>query len=103
MAIPVPKNSRLRFADLIVVDGVEHWDLLQLADIPTQRDDLKYLVKTADRIDLLARRFYGDAVLWWVIALANGMEIVPTALNDGQVLRIPSPRFVQQVLFAGAD
>lgn len=103
MSVKVALHSRLRFADLVIIEGVEHWDILDLPDIPEQNDDLNYQVKggAVERMDRLAVRFYGDARLWWVIAAANNIELVPADLNEGDILRIPSPRFVMQELFKG--
>lgn len=99
MAVTVSKHSRLNFAELLAKDGFEFWDLPELPDIPAQPDDLVYTVLGTDRIDRLAGRYYGDPVLWWVIALANNLDDVPTALCEGQQLRIPAPRYVLQELF----
>lgn len=103
MSVLVARASPLRFTDLLQTDGVTFWDVLDLPDIPIQSDDISYTTISTDRIDNLAARFYGDSVLWWVIALANGMELLPTDLHAGQALRIPSPRYVQQTLFKKAQ
>jgi hypothetical protein len=102
MAVKVRRFSRLRFGELIVVDDVEFWDVLDLPTIVAQPDDLQYQVLRSDRIDLLSQRFYQDPRLWWVIAAANDMEILPTDLNEGDQLIIPSPRYVKQELFKQA-
>jgi hypothetical protein len=102
MSVRVAKHSRLRFADLGVVDGIEFWDLVDLPEVPGQPDDISYQVQGGDRVDRLATRFYGDPLLWWVIASVNGMEILPTDLNEGDFIRIPAPRFVLQELFKTA-
>jgi len=60
------------------------------------------VVQTNDRIDTIANTYYGDPVLWWVIAVANDMEIVPTQLQVGATIRIPSPVYVSQLLFQAA-
>jgi hypothetical protein len=99
MSVDIAKRSRLQFYDLLSVDGVEFWELSDLPDIPVQTDDLVHEVIATDRIDTIAGRYYGDPVLWWVVALANGMELVPADLNEGARLRIPAPRYVLQVLF----
>jgi hypothetical protein len=59
-------------------------------------------VKGLDRIDLLAQRYYQDPTYWWVIAKANEFEILPTDLNVGEEIVIPSPRYVRQGLFTSA-
>jgi hypothetical protein len=101
MAVQVVSNSRLRFAALLIAQGVEFWDILDLPEVPINVDDITYQVKggAGERVDMLATRFYGDPALWWVIAVANGMEIVPTDLNEGDFIRIPAPRFVAQEIF----
>jgi len=103
MAVTVQRGSRLRFGDLVKEDDVEFWDVLDLPDIPVERDDLVHRVEGLERLDLLAHRYYKDARLWWVIAIANDMEETPTAMNIGSELRIPSPRYVNQVLFKKAQ
>jgi nucleoid-associated protein YgaU len=102
MPIRVGSYSRLRFADLGSADGVEFWTLPDFPIISEQVDDLSYQVQGGDRLDRLANRFYGDPVLWWVLAVSNGMEILPTELNEGDFIRIPSPRYVTQELFKTA-
>lgn len=101
MSVPIGKRSRLNFADLLVDGEVEFWDMLVLPDLPEQSDDIRYQVMGGDRIDALANKFYGSPTLWWVIAAANELEILPTALSVGDVIRVPSPRFVNQELFKG--
>jgi hypothetical protein len=99
MTTRVPRHSHLRFGTLLSVDGIEFWDVLDLPTIPQQPDDLTYQVLGTDRMDLLANRFYRDPRLWWVIAVANDIELIPTAFNAGDSIRIPSPRYVLQELF----
>ena len=103
MSVKVPRFSRLRFGELVAVDGVQFWDVLDLPEIPEQPDDVLYTITGSDRIDLLAYRLYRDPRLWWVIAVANGLEDIPTEFNEGTVIRIPSPRYVLQVLFNSAN
>jgi nucleoid-associated protein YgaU len=107
MAATVRKRSRLRFYDLVFVEGTdgaeyEFWDQNELPEIPVGNDDTKVRVKSTDRLDLLAYQFYGDPILWWVIAAANDIELAQTQLNEGDVIRIPSPNYVQQELFKNA-
>ena len=44
---------------------------------------------TAERLDELSFRYYGDSSLWRVLASANGVERLPW-LSPGRLLRIPS-------------
>lgn len=99
MAEKLEKNSHLRFADLFNVDGVVFWDTPEFPDIVPQHDDsLHYVaIEEVGRLDLIAYDAYGDSELWWVIALANNMDH-PAQFGMGDVLMIPSPRYVNDEL-----
>jgi hypothetical protein len=94
MSVDVKNSSRLQFTDLLVVDDVEFWDTLTLPDATPRADDIQHIVSSSDRIDLLADRYYQDVGLWWVIAWANGLDILPTDLKENAQIRIPSKNFV---------
>lgn len=100
--IQVGPRSRLLFGFAITIDGVELFDTLVLPTLQPQSDDTTYEWKSNDQIDLVANRFYGDPVLWWVLALANDIEIVPIQLDEGKLLKVPSPRYVTQILLPRA-
>lgn len=99
MSVSLTRFSRLKFANLLSEEGFEFWQTLYATEIGVHGDDVTYIIRQNDRIDRLASSFYGDPVLWWVIALANNLEFLPTDLMEGQTLRIPSPRYVTTVLF----
>lgn len=92
-------RSRLRFSLFRDIDGVMFWDRVDYPVLAEQPDDLTHTVRDFERIDLLAYQYYGDVILWPIIALANEMELIPADLNVGAVLRIPSPRYVREELF----
>ena len=94
MTVRIRTTSRLRFARLRTILDVEHWELPEYPEIPVRGDDLRYTVDRNDRIDRLADRFYGTADLWWIIALANEMRLLPNELNEGDTIRVPSARRV---------
>lgn len=98
MSVRIKNNSRQHFANLIVIDDIEFWDITNFPEIPTQNDDILHQIQGPERIDTLAQKFYSDPVLWWVIAIANDLEIVPSNFRVGDIVRIPSPRFITQVL-----
>ena len=100
--VDVPQRSRLRFSEFLSLDGFEFWDFVDLPTIPEQPDDLLYQSKSVDRLDTLAYSFYGDPIYWWVIAAANDLELIEAELNLGTILRIPSPRYVKEILFVKA-
>ena len=100
MAVDVGTTSRLQFKELVTVNGVEYWELDLLPKIPLQPDDLYVRVTDQDRIDQLAVKYYSDPNLWWVIATANDMELLPTQLVPDEVIRIPSPSYVRNQMFS---
>jgi nucleoid-associated protein YgaU len=90
VSVRIRNNSRLQMTDLLTVDGVEFWDTVVFPSIPTSDADVYHEVRAGDRIDNLANHYYSDPVLWWVIAVANDLELLPTELMEGKVLRIPA-------------
>lgn len=49
-----------------------------------------YTWTSADRIDLIALKFLGDAELWWQIMDLNPELTNPMAILPGSLVRIPS-------------
>ena len=94
MTVALRSTSRLRFARLITLDGVEHWELPEYPNIQPASDDKRYTVDRNDRIDKLANRFYGSPDLWWVIAIANNMELLPSDLKPNTQIIVPSQKRV---------
>lgn len=59
--------------------------------IPVRSTDV-YIRKTiADRLDILAYRYYSDSTLYWIILLANPTYSLPDRIPNGSILRIPLP------------
>lgn len=50
------------------------------------------------RLDILARRYYANEELWWVIAARNGLDLPDAQLYDGQRLKIPARAWVERRL-----
>ena len=44
-----------------------------------------------NRLDILANKYYGSPIFWWVIAQANDL-INPFIVKQGTILRIPNYR-----------
>lgn len=103
MTIRLRETSRMRFARLFEIEGVECWELWEPPNLEPQPDDILYTVARKDRIDLLAHRFYNSAELWWVIALANGFRLLPNDMKENMQLRIPSPARVFTKILRGAN
>lgn len=94
MAVAVVIRSRLRNAELGVIDGYEFWDRVDFPVLVPQPDDTTYQVVGLERLDTIASNIYGDPTLAWVIALANDLELVPGDISPGDILSIPSPRYI---------
>ncbi|MBO8161159.1 MAG: hypothetical protein H0Z24_05935 [Thermosipho sp. (in: Bacteria)] len=59
--------------------------------IKPHKDDYIIQFKAGDRLDLLAKRFYGDSQLQWVILDANPEYFSPLDIEVGDYLVIPNP------------
>lgn len=56
---------------------------------PTE-DDLYIIADEADKLDVLANKYYGSPRYWWVIAIANNLNDASVYITPGTQLRIPS-------------
>jgi len=60
-------------------------------NIPLSESDVYVITNVGDRLDNLAYVYYGDATMWWIIAMANNNAtrgaLYPT---PGTQLRIPT-------------
>lgn len=103
MSVRLSRTSRLAFHELLRDDtGRDFFDLPEYPPLDPQPDDIEYVLEARDRLDLLAQRYYGDVGFQWVLALANRINLWPTELAVGRVLRVPSPRYVRQVWYPQA-
>ena len=58
-------------------------------NIPLSDNDIYIVTQQGDRLDSLARQFYSDTSLWWIIATANNVHDGALAVPDGTTLRVP--------------
>ena len=90
-------GSRLNYSELLESpEGFVFWGVPSLPAIEEQQDDIQYRWTALDRLEQVAVRFYNDPALWWVIAVANDIELHPTDISVGDLLTIPSPRYVRE-------
>ena len=52
-------------------------------------DDTKIVSQQGDRLDLLAKEYYGDETFWFTIARANGLGKGTMMIPPGKIIRIP--------------
>ena len=57
-------------------------------EIQEKNSDMYFIAQSGDRLDILAKRFYKDVSLWWVIARANNLKTMN--VPAGTSLRIPT-------------
>ena len=65
---------------------------IEYPEIPVSENDIYIISKSTDRLDLLAKDYYNDVRLWWMISKANPNKIQRDSLflNPGVQIRIPS-------------
>jgi len=113
MAVEINPSSYLLFSQLLNVDGIQFWDLVDFPDIFPQDDDIFVTIgegvlgainssDEAIRTDLLSNRIYNTPQLWWVIALRNNFEVVPNEFKLGAQIVVPSSRYVFQEILPKA-
>jgi hypothetical protein len=90
MAVSIKRTSRLRFSTLRLINGFTFFERADLPKIDPADDDTVYQVEDTDRIDSLSQKFYGTPDLWWVIARANNLVLLPRDLKVGMRLSIPT-------------
>lgn len=72
--------------------GNRYYSTIIYPTIYPSLDDRYIITNTGDRLDILANEFYGDPMLWWIIAIANNNNIQKDSLypTPGIQLRIPA-------------
>ena len=100
MAVRLLQNSYLRFSDLYKANGFTFFDVPDWPDFKQQDDDINVTVDRGyvNRPDLIAFDQYGDPELFWVLCLANNINVPPTGFYLNRTIRVPSLRYVKQVI-----
>jgi len=52
--------------------------------------DIYIVSEAGDRLDILAKKYYGDVSMWWVIAVVNNLNDANFFVEPGLQLRIPT-------------
>ena len=77
---------------------VRFYGMYKPVDLQDRDGDFDYVVTGTDRIDKLAKRFYGDQGLWWVIAQRNNLDLPSIQLQESMVITIPDPVYVKNTI-----
>lgn len=91
-----PRTSRYRKLARLVDD--EEQQYIEVPDdiqFPERPDDTYHVVtqKDSNRLDLVANQYYGNPLLYWIIAIASGIDD-PMNVPPGTTLRIPSKQYL---------
>ena len=70
--------------------GITYYRDTKYPNIPLSSNDLYVLTVSGDRFDKLAKQYYGDSTLWWIISIANNLQQNTLYLSGGIKLRIPT-------------
>ncbi len=68
-------------------------------EIPSNEEDIYVITTYGDRYDTLALKYYGDVLLWWIIASANNSTRDNLAIQPGVQIRIPADKDTAIALF----
>ena len=85
---------------LTTQQGKPYWKGKSYPNIPVSESDAYVITSSEDRLDLLAYRYYNDATLWWIIAMANNNSTKGLMYPEpGTQLRIPTNLNAVMALF----
>jgi hypothetical protein len=70
-------------------DGKNVYRTTYYPSIPESVDDFYITVSEVDYLDALARKYYGDESLWWIIARANNLPGYKLSIDSSKQIRIP--------------
>jgi hypothetical protein len=83
--------NRYNVAGVTKIDGKQVYKNIKYPEIPLSDNDIYVYTTLGDRLDILAKQFYQDPSLWWIISIANNnfsqnSIIIPPGLQ----IRIPT-------------
>jgi hypothetical protein len=70
-------------------DGKNVYKTTYYPNIPESIDDIYITVSEEDYLDSLAKKYYGDETLWWIIARANNLPGYKLSVEPSKQIRIP--------------
>lgn len=88
------RSNRYRLCELLTDTdtGEAILSTREIKEIPRANTDVIHTVQynEVNRLDLLAHKYYNNALLWWVIAQANNIRNPFADIPTGTRLRIPT-------------
>ena len=95
-----------RYATIPVITTVENpkrrFIVTKYPEIPRGSSDIYVYTTKGDMYDLLAKSYYNDSSLWWIISRANpNLTTLDTIYpNPGDQIRIPAPSRISSIIGA---
>jgi nucleoid-associated protein YgaU len=71
-------------------DGKNVYKTTYYPSIPESYDDFYITASETDYLDSIAKKYYGDENLWWIIAKANKLSGYQLSVGVNRQLRIPA-------------
>ena len=92
--------NRYQFTPTTFIDKKQCYQTTKYPEVPLSDNDVYVYTVQGDRFDILAKQYYSDQSLWWIISIANtataGSDL-PSDLPqnsliipEGSQIRIPS-------------
>ena len=92
--------NRYQNQPTIKIDNKLCYQTTKYPEVPLSNDDIYLYTTQGDRFDILAKQYYSDQSLWWIISIAN-TAVAGTSLPsdlpqdsllipEGQQIRVPS-------------
>lgn len=91
-------NCRALFSTHFFKGDYEWFGFPEYPSFPMADDDVSVEVKMNTSLDNLSQEYYDTPELWFVIALANNIDIPYLDMYPGQILRIPTKTRVTSIL-----
>ncbi len=95
-------NNISEFLTTTTYHGETVVDVFKKIEIPSEAFDVsayeEYIIKEGDRWDRLARKFYGDVNLWWLLASYNKVVDPFNVLIPGNKIKILDGILISNIL-----
>lgn len=92
MSDPSSRHDALPTYEVELAPGAPPVELYEPREIPLPPPSVVHVVGAADRLDLLADRYFGDAFQFWRIADANPALTPEDVLDPGAQIAIPAKK-----------
>lgn len=70
--------------------NVSYYESTIYPKIKAEDSDFYIITEGGDRLDLLAKKYYDNTNMWWIIAIANNLNDGNFFVPEGVQLRIPA-------------